>query len=276
MRLRSVLFAPASDEAMVMKMPRSRPDCIVLDLEDAVPATGKANARAQATRLAPMLRAEHPGLAIFVRVNSPTTTWFADDLGALTHGLTGVVVPKLESSRQRDEVVAALRDVGMPLPIFAGIETVAGVHRCEEILDSPDVAAGYFGAEDFIADLGGVRTREGTEVLYARSRVAIAARLAAVGAVDQVVPTLRDDELFLADAALGRSLGFRGKLCIHPAQVTLANAAFTPSPEALDRARRMVAAYEAAAVEGRASIDFDGQMVDEPLVRQARALLADP
>jgi citrate lyase subunit beta/citryl-CoA lyase len=111
-------------------------------------------------------------------------------------------------------------------------------------------------------------------VLYARSCVALAARIAGVLAIDQVVTAFGDDAGFLEDAALGRSLGYGGKLCIHPAQVPLANRAFSPSPEEVDRARRLLAAYEAAATRGEAAIDFEGQMVDEPLARHARAVLA--
>jgi len=118
-----------------------------------------------------------------------------------------------------------------------------------------------------------VRTAGGTEVLYARSRVALAARLTGTVAVDQVVTAFGDDDAFVADAEQGRALGYRGKLCIHPAQVALAHRVFSPSEEELDRARRLLTAYERAVDEGRAAIAFEGQMVDEPLARQARAML---
>jgi citrate lyase subunit beta / citryl-CoA lyase len=272
MRLRSVLFAPANRRELVLKMPNSGPDAVVLDLEDAVPAAAKAAARADARELVPVLRAAHPELAVFVRVNAPTTAWFAADIGELSHDVTGVVVPKVESPGQLDVVAGIVHNTGPPA-LFVGLETVAGVQRCEEILGAHDIRACYFGAEDFVADLGGVRTQEGLEVLYARSKVAIAARIAGVTAVDQIVTSFRAEDQFRADAAAGRSLGYRGKLCIHPAQVPLANAAFTPSGEAVARARRIIDAYEAATREGRASIDFEGQMIDEALVVQARALL---
>ena len=144
----------------------------------------------------------------------------------------------------------------------------AGRRPGRELL-RPPVAGAYFGAEDFIADMGGVRTASSTEVVYARSRVALAARVAGVLAIDQVVTHFGDEDGFLADAARGTPLGYRGKLCIHPAQVTLANRAFSPSPEEIDRARRLLAAYEDAAARGEAAIAFEGQMVDEPLARHA-------
>jgi citrate lyase subunit beta/citryl-CoA lyase len=274
-RLRSLLFAPASRPEVLAKLPRSGPDGVVLDLEDAVPPAAKPEARLHAASVGTTLAAEHPALAVTVRVNALPTAFFADDLEALTPGLAAVVVPKLESAGQVAEVRAALTRRGLAeLPILAGIETVPGVVRAEEVLAAPGVVAGYFGAEDYVLDLGGIRTEASTETLYARSRVAIAARMAGVPVLDQVVTSLSDEARFAADAAVGRSLGYRGKLCIHPAQVAWANAAFSPSDAELDRARRLLEAYEAAVAAGRASISFEGQMVDEPLARQARAVLA--
>jgi citrate lyase subunit beta/citryl-CoA lyase len=126
----------------------------------------------------------------------------------------------------------------------------------------------YFGAEDYIADIGGRRTRAGAEVLYARSRVALAAHLAGLPALDQAVMDLADDEHFLADAAGGRDLGYQGKICIHPRQVALAHQVFTPTPAELSRAREIVAAGQSGVAV------VDGQMVDEVHVRMARAVLA--
>ena len=146
------------------------------------------------------------------------------------------------------------------------------MERAQEIC-RPPVAACYFGAEDFVADIGGVRTESNLEVLYARSRVVLAARITGVLPIDQVVPAFGDDARFLDDAAQGRALGYQGKLCIHPAQVPLANRAFSPSAEEVDRAQRLLAAYDAAVARGEAAIAFEGQMVDEPLARHARAVV---
>lgn len=273
--MRSLLFAPGNRAEVLAKLPRSGPDGVVLDLEDAVPADAKAEARGIVARAAAALRDGHPGLAIHVRVNAVPSEWFADDMAqALIPGITGVVVPKLESAEQVTAVAIALDEQGLDdLTIVAGLETAAGVARAEEVLAGPRVPVGYFGAEDYVADLGGVRTAEGTEVLYARSRVALAARLTGTLAIDQVVTDLTDEDRFRADAAVGRSLGYRGKLCIHPAQVAWSHEAFTPSADERDRARRLLDAYDAAVAAGFAAIAFDGQMVDEPLARQARTLL---
>ena len=274
-RLRSLLIAPASRPDMCAKLPRSGPDGVVLDLEDAVAPAAKAEARTQARVAAAELRSLYPDLAVFVRVNSPGTEWFADDVAeGLDEDLTGVVVPKLESGAQVDQVLDALNQADRShLRIMAGIETAAGAAQAADVLEHPQVSAAYFGAEDFITDMGGVRTDEGLEVLYARSQVALAARLAGVPVLDQVVTAFGDDERFLADAAVGRSIGYSGKICIHPAQVPLANQCFSPSPTERDRARALLAVWDEALARGQASVAFEGQMVDEPLARRARALL---
>ena len=274
-RLRSLLFAPASRPDMCAKLPRSGPDGVVLDLEDAVAPTAKAEARSQARTAAVELRRLHPDLAIFVRVNPSDTKWFADDVAeSLAEGLTGVVVPKLENAAHVDAVQRALAQAGRDhLRLLAGIETAAGVAQVADVLGHPRIDWAYFGAEDYITDMGGVRTDDGFEVLYARSQVALAARLAGVPVLDQVVTAFGDDERFVADAAVGRSIGYSGKLCIHPGQVPLANQCFSPSPEERDRARALLAVWDEALARGEASVAFEGQMVDEPLARRARALL---
>ncbi|MCU1457200.1 MAG: CoA ester lyase [Actinomycetia bacterium] len=275
-RLRSLLFAPASRPDVVAKLPRSEPDGIVLDLEDAVAASGKSEARAVARELGGKLASENPGIAVYVRVNAVVSEWFADDMRvALQPDLAGVVVPKLDSVAQLDTVAEALAEAGCrDLPVLAGIETAAGVAHLDDLL-RPPVAVAYFGAEDFVADMGGVRTAGSREVLYARSRLVLAARLAGVHPLDQIVASYDDEATFVADAEEGRALGYRGKLCIHPNQVPWANRVFSPSEEELDRAHRLLDAYTAAAATGDAVIVFDGQMVDEPMARRARALLEE-
>jgi len=275
-RLRSLLFAPASRPDVLAKLPRTGPDGVVIDLEDAVPADAKEAARTHARAAGTELATAHPQMAVYVRVNAVPTEWFARDVAeGVAPEISGVIVPKLESPRQIEMVVDTLERAGLGhLHLFAGIETALGVESARELFRAP-VRVAYFGAEDYIADMGGIRTAEGNEVLYARSRVALGARLGGVLALDQVVTALDDEERFLADAAQGRALGFGGKLCIHPAQVALAHRAFSPTEEEIDRAKRLLAAFDAATARGEAAIAFEGQMVDEPLARHARAVLAN-
>lgn len=257
MRWRSMLFVPGHRPDLAAKAPRSAPDVVVLDLEDAVPPAAKAEARAAVREAAAGLTGR---VAVCVRVNPPGSPWHDDDLAALPGGLAAVVVPKWEAS-------ADLGDLAVP--VVAGLETVRGLADVRDLL-GPPVAACYFGAEDFVADLGGVRTRGNLEVLHARSAVAMAARLAGVPALDMVTLDYGDEERFTEEAAGARALGYAGKLCIHPAQVPLANAAFTPSEQEVDRARRLLAAFDAA---GGAATSFEGEMVDEVVAVQARSVI---
>jgi citrate lyase subunit beta/citryl-CoA lyase len=270
------LFAPASRPDVLAKLPRANPDGVVLDLEDAVAPNAKADAREHSREAGAMLAREHPDLAVYVRVNAIASEWFADDVArGVPAGATGVVVPKLESAAAVREAAVALDRAGLhEVSILAGIETVAGVIDVGEIVREARVTACYFGAEDYTADLGGVRRADSLEVLWPRAQVAAHAARWGVLALDQVVTELRDEAAFRRDAEMGRSLGFRGKLCIHPAQVAWAHSSFAPSAAELDRARRIVEAFDAAVAAGAGSIAFEGQMIDEPLARRARAVLA--
>ena len=262
-RLRSTLFVPGNKPALAAKATRSAPDVVVLDLEDAVPASHKAEARASVREAAASLVSAVP---VCVRVNPSTTSWFADDIAALPDGLTAVVVPKLESAGQVDHIAEQIGG----RPIIAGIETVLGVADAREVLRPPVIAC-YFGAEDYVADLGGVRTPANREVEVPRALVAMAARLAGIPALDMVTLDFGDDDRYVAEAREARALGYAGKLCIHPTQVGLAATAFHPTPDELDWGLRLLAAFDDA---GGHTIAFEGLMVDEVVAARARALVA--
>lgn len=271
-RFRSLLFAPAVRPDLVAKMPRANADMVAIDLEDATPVGSKDEARAALGELVASVAGQ---VAVAVRVNDPTTPWFDADVVSLPDGLAAVVVPKVESVAGLDRVQAALDTAGhQDLHVVAGIETALGVADARHTLAHPVVGAAYFGAEDFIADMGGVRTETNHEVHMARSRVALAGRLAEVPTLDQVVADFRDDERFRREGREARAMGFAGKLCIHPAQVALTHEAFTPAADEVDHARRLLEAYDEASDRGVAAIDFEGQMVDEPVARHARRVLA--
>jgi citrate lyase subunit beta/citryl-CoA lyase len=276
-RLRSTLFAPANRPDLAAKMPRSNPDAVILDLEDGTPPSAKVQARGQARQAAFDLRDQsgYQGL-ILLRVNSPDSALFDDDLGAYASGpFNGVVVPKTETATQVLGVEAKLTELGArDRAIVWGIESVRGVVDAVPALGaSKQGIAAYFGAEDYIADLGGRRTARGEETFFARTQVAMACRLAGLVAIDQVVTAIKDAEQFEADAQFALDVGFGGKMCVHPSQVALCHALFTPPPETVDRAKRLLACYDKALEEGRATANFEGQMIDGPLVAQARQVL---
>ena len=271
-RLRSLLFAPAVRPDLLRKMPRAGADAIVIDLEDATPPNAKDTGRAEMRSAVADLAGQFP---ILVRVNDDTTPWHDDDLDSLPpEGLSGIVVPKIETIAGLDSLAARLADRGLDIPVIGGAETALGVADARSLLAHDVISAGYFGAEDFIADLGGVRTASNDEVAYARAQIALAGRLANVTVIDQIVADFTDDDRCRRECLEARAMGYGGKLCIHPSQVSIANAAFLPSSEEIDRARRLLKAYDDAKAQGVASVAFEGQMVDEPVAVQARRVLA--
>lgn len=271
-RLRSLLFAPAVRPDLLRKMPRTGADAIVIDLEDATPPDAKDTGRGEMRSAVADLAGQLP---ILVRVNDDTTPWHDDDLDSLpTEGLAGIVVPKIETIAGLDSLAARLTGRGLDMPVIGGVETALGVADARPLLAHDVVSAAYFGAEDFIADLGGVRTASNDEVAYARAQVALAGRLADVTVIDQIVADFTDDDRCRRECLQARAMGYGGKLCIHPSQVAIANEAFLPSSEEIDRARRLLEAYDDAKAQGVASVAFEGQMVDEPVARQARRVLA--
>jgi citrate lyase subunit beta / citryl-CoA lyase len=266
--MQAVLFAPATRPDLVAKLFRSSPDVGVIDLEDAVPPQSKSSVRSTLPQLHDSIPLDDPGQQprLFVRVNGPRTPWFADDLKAvLDSGFDGIVVPKMQHPDDLADVQA--------LDVIAGIETGIGVSEVDHALSHPRVVAAYFGAEDFATDIGAERTAEGQEVLYARSRVVLSCRVHRVVPIDQAVVDVTDDAAFLADARVGRSLGYDGKLCIHPRQVSLVRKAFAPSSSVVARAIAIIAAYDEAAANGTGVALVDGTMIDLPLVQRARAVL---
>jgi citrate lyase subunit beta/citryl-CoA lyase len=271
-RPRNLLFAPAVRPDLIAKTPTSGPDLVAIDLEDATPVSAKDDARASLPELVQAVLGRVP---VTVRVNAADSPWFDDDVAALPEGLAAVIVPKIETTSGLDRVSAALTASGQPdLRIIAGIETALGVADSRELLRHPVVGAAYIGAEDYIADMGGFRTLHNVEVAYARSRIALSARLAGIPAFDQVVADFRDHDRCRQECDEARAMGYTGKLCIHPGQVGIARNAFTPSPQEIDHATRLLAAYEEATDAGVAAIDFEGHMVDEPVAAQARHVLA--
>ena len=266
MLTRSLLFAPANRPDLFQKFPRLRADIFALDLEDGTPPAERAAARLS---LRDSVRAARGDRAsnLYVRVNAVGSSDFEADAAAVAEsGADGVILSKATRS-------ADIERLRSRIPVIAGIESVEGVENVEQIASTATVIAVYFGAEDFAADMGARRTAEGMEVLYARSRVVLAAKHAGVKALDQVVLDFKDDALFRQDGTLGRNLGYDGKMCIHPRQIDLANELFSPTAVEIEYARRLLAAYEAAQARGEATINFEGRMVDGPLVKTAVSVL---
>lgn len=282
--IRSLFFAPGNRPDLVVKFPRFGADCCVIDLEDGTPPGEKARAREMLRDTVAQVRAAGLRGMLTVRVNVPASPHYLADLeAAFACDVDGVVIPKLEDVEQAFPAVHWIRRLDAEAPrarprtIVGGIESVLGVLKAADLCArTPHMDSVYFGAEDYAADIGGRRTPRGDEVYTARSMVVMAARAYGIAALDQAVVDIRNDALFLEDAARGRDLGYEGKICVTPGQVKLSHQAFSPTAAERDYAKRLVAAYEDATARGIGTIDFEGRMIDGPLLKRAQAVLAAP
>ncbi|HWQ27791.1 MAG TPA: CoA ester lyase [Dehalococcoidia bacterium] len=284
--LRSLMFVPGNREDMLTRAASVPADAIVIDLEDAVPAPEKDRARKVAAAAIRALAGA--GRAVHVRVNALHTGLTRDDLAAVVGpGLAAVHLPKVETAQDVRDLDVLLRERELASGLRPGtvrsvalIETARGVLRCEDICRASDrLAALALGAEDLSRDLGVPRPAggetEGLDALFfARATLAYVARAYRLAAVDTPYPNVRDEAGLVREATLARRLGMKGKYAIHPAQVETLNRAFSPTSEQIAEARRVIAAYEEAAARGVGTVSVDGRMVDEPIVRAARELLA--
>jgi citrate lyase beta subunit len=264
---RSLLFAPGNDERKLEKALAAGADAVVADLEDAVPAGEKEAART-VTRTA--LAGAVSDSLLAVRVNAFGTGNLQADL-EVTAGLDldALVLPKATP-----EAVAALGAEGPP--VIAIVETAIGLRHAFETARSERVAALVLGAVDLGLELGLEPRVDGQEILYARSRLVVESAAAGIRSpFDVVHVNTRDDAGLEAEARLARALGFRGKACIHPDQVAIVNRVFSPTTEELERARRVIDAYEHARAHGRGVVALDGEMIDLPVVERARRVLAE-
>ncbi len=255
--VRAPLFVPADRPERFAKAAASGADAVILDLEDAVAPTAKAAARA-------MLRRDFTTLPVILRINAAGTAWHADDLAAAAAlRPSAVMVPKAEAPDDLRRIVAALADI----PLVALVETARGLAQCRAIAVVPGVIRLAFGSVDFCADLRCAHTPE--VLLPARSELVLASRLADLpGPLDGVTTSLDDATETARDAGRARDLGMGGKLCIHPRQIEPVLAAFAPTAEQIDWARRVLAS-------GDGAVQLGGTMVDEPVRQRARAILAE-
>jgi citrate lyase subunit beta/citryl-CoA lyase len=257
----SYLFVPGHRPERFDKARAAGAGMVILDLEDAVPPDQKLAARGAVAQWL------DPARPVAVRINADGTEWFDDDRAMCRHpGVAAVMVPKAETAEQLRRVLAlAPRAALLPL-----IETARGFANLQSLAKAPGVQRLVFGSIDFQLDLG--ISGEGDELLMFRSQLVLASRLADIAApVDGVSTSIDDPQALQAEALRARRLGFGAKLCIHPRQVEVVNAAFRPTAEEIAWAKRVVAAAEAS--KG-AAVAVDGKMVDKPVILRAQAVLA--
>ncbi len=270
---RSRLYAPGNSPRILVGIELHGADLVLVDLEDSVPPAEKPAARVLVKHLLSAIDFPHE---VWVRIN-PLSLGGGDDVREVILARPhGVALPKAES---KDDVIAlagelakAEKACGAPVGstwIMPIIETGKGVLRAEEIASAdPRVVVVAFGAEDYTRDVGARRTSEA--LLFGRSMIVAAAKAAGVQASDTVFANIDDEAGLAAEARLARDLGFDGKGSIHPAQVPILHAAFTPSEREMEEARAIVAAAEDAEAKGIGAIAIGGKMVDRPVLERAR------
>jgi citrate lyase subunit beta/citryl-CoA lyase len=278
--VRSMLFVPGNHPRRLAKAFDCGADAVIIDLEDAVPASDKAAARIAAAGTVAASR----NVAAYVRVNSwAGHDWRADLAEIVRPGLAGVVLPKAETVEELiavDSGIAALETersmVAGSVELLPLIESARGVESLSAIAGAcPRIRRLSFGVADYSLDLGLLPSADEAELDYIRARLAHVSRAAGLQApIDSVVVEIRDPGRFRASATRGRNFGMAGKLCIHPDQVPLANEIFSPTAAEVEHARAVISGFESARAAGTAVVTVGGEFVDAPVVERARRVLA--
>jgi citrate lyase subunit beta/citryl-CoA lyase len=289
--LRSWMFVPGNRQRMLEKSLGVAVDAIMMDIEDGVAAAEKDTARKQIAacldQVAARIKADRNlrTPARFVRINAVGHERMRDDLASvLRPGLEGLVLPKVETPEQVNTVAQILDrrepEIGLDrgsVRLLVAIESPKGLFNAYAIASSsPRVIGLIFGAEDFSREISLPLRREGEarDLIYARSAIVTAAACAHVQSVDGVWPDLQDTEGLKKFAVQSRRLGFSGMSLIHPAQVDVVNGAFTPAPDEIEYAQRVLKAFDEARERGDGAVAFGGQLLDLPIVDRARQTLA--
>lgn len=281
--LRTALFVPGNRPDRVDKAVKTSADAVIIDLEDAVVLTEKKASRSKVRDKI----LEHAERKIIVRVNSLDSPFFQGDLAeVITGNLACLMVPKVESAAHVREINENLLKVEKEKGIVQGsvsiiplIESAGAVQNIFQIAtektEPSRIYCVAFGSADYTLDMGIEITREGAELSYPRSRIAVASRAARIEPPldTPFMMDLKDMEALKVDAGRAKQLGFQGKLCIHPNQIEPCNAIFSPAKEEILYAERVVQVFEEAEKEGSAAILLDGKFIDYAVVERARRIL---
>ncbi len=279
---RSSLIMPVNVPAFVEKAHLRGADAIVLDLEDSVPPAEKARARTLVKAAIPLVA--RGGADVLVRVNRPWELQ-QDDLEAIVWpGLAGIAYPKpetVEELQRADHLIGRLeQERGIPpgtVRIGTSIESVAGFFNVRALAGAtPRLVSIGLGSEDFTLDLEIEPTADGTELLYGKLFMVLLARQAGLYPMGtmRTIADYRDLDGLRRAIRTARSVGYRGSSCIHPSNVPPLNEGFSPNPDEVAHARRVIEVYEEAEAQGRASVGLAGKMIDIPVVERARRVLA--
>ena len=285
--VRTALFAPGIKERVMTKALESGADAVILDLEDSVPLASKAEARALVAKTIDAAAGSLSRPLIYVRVNGAATGLLTDDLNAVVRpGLDAILLSKAENVDDVQQTAAALErnesQRGMKqgsAEIILQIENALGVYNCFNLIKaSPRVAATCFGSArdgDLQTDLGCSWSIEGTELLYARSKVLLDTRAAGghIHPLDGVFSDLNDETGLIADSRLSARLGYIGRTVIHPKQIAPVKGAYAVPEVEVAYYQKVVVEFAAAEKAGTAAIAVDGKLVDYAMAQRARRVL---
>ena len=278
---RSRIYVPGNNPRMLSTCGLFDADVITIDLEDSIAPDQKLAARwlvAEALKDLDFGRSE-----VTVRINALSTPWGRKDLEAIipTKRVEAIYLPKTESPesiKQLDLVLEKLeKENGMEVgatKIVPIIESAKGVWFAYDIAVASDrVIALSFGGEDYTRDVGGERTPEGTELMWARSQVVAGAKAAGKQALDTVYSNVEDLEGLYKNTVMMKKLGFDGKAAIHPNQIPVIHEAFNPTQDEIDYAFRVIQAIEEAKAKGSGVVALGRKMIDKPIVEKAERVL---
>lgn len=277
---RAILYVPGNETRKIEKAVTLGADCVCLDLEDGVAPNRKAEARetiARAFRTLAFSKSEKLG-----RINGVGTGFEDDDLEALVPARPdGIVVPKVNEADEIRWVSARIRELEIreniptdSIALIGMLESARGLVNVAQIASADArLAALIFGAEDYAADVGATRTREGLEVLYARSAIVAACAANGIQPIDLLFLDFRDAEGLRAETLRGAQLGYVGTQVIHPNQVAIVQDVYTPDDEAIAKAQRIVDAATEQLTQGRGAFALDNKMVDMPIIKAAERVL---
>mgnify|MGYP006269850607 FL=1 len=272
---RSVLYMPGANTRALEKAKSLAADSLILDLEDAVAPNAKATARAN---IHAALELGFGYREAVVRINGLNTTWGLDDLKTFAKSKAdAIVLPKVESAEQVQEVATLLKQMNAPasMTIWAMIETPMAIFRLQEIAGShPLLEALVLGTSDLVKDLHARHTPNRVETQTALSLSVLAARAYGLCVLDGVHLSLDDEAGFKQSCIQGRDMGFDGKTLIHPNQIALANEIFGPSVAEVAEAQDRIAAYEAAIKSGAGIAVLNGKLIEELHIQDAKRILA--
>ncbi len=271
----SRLYLPGNTPKLMINAGVHKPNGVILDLEDAVAPPKKYEARFIVRNA--LRSVDFYGAEKMVRINQIPKG--LDDLKYIVpHNVNCILIPKVESAsqiKQIDEEIAKIkRDNNNPIWYMPIIESALGIENAYEIATaSENIVALAIGLEDFTADLGVRRTAEATESFYARTRLVNACKAAGIQPIDSVFSDVSDMEALRKNVEVSKSLGFEGMGCIHPRQIKVIHEAFRPSDSEIEKAQRIVDAFNEAQSKGLGVVSLGSKMIDPPVVKRAMQTL---